>query len=138
MISINTCFQLLRNSYNICLISAVSCFSSSEKIRNLAGHISLTATLLAGVSRTINNNEQYFKDSFQQIFESIQAKCIKDYEVVLAGLEKAISWKKRASEDKDEEEPPRKPWKRLLWALDINDDEANELGILLRNRGGKC
>jgi hypothetical protein len=100
-------------------------FAPSPKSKDLASKLSLSATLLSEIGKEVNQNAGYFKENFQQTFENVPIKCKKEYEMVLVGLEKATAWKKGEPLE-GTEDPPKKPWKRLLFALSMGKDEFKE------------
>jgi hypothetical protein len=105
-------------------VAALSSFSSDRRIKDLAATMSLSASLLSEIGRTVDGNEGYFKSDFVLRFEKLIDKCKKKYEMVLAGLEKANSWKKLDSAGATE--PAKKRWEKLQWALDMKADEIHE------------
>jgi len=109
----------------LAVAAGLSCFGASSKVKDLASKVSLSATLLTEIGREVNQNGEFFKNNFQEKFENVMVKCKTEYEVVLAGIEKANSWKKEDSVE-GVEDPPRKAWKQLMWALRMDDDEFEE------------
>ncbi|KAH9217908.1 hypothetical protein DL95DRAFT_386042 [Leptodontidium sp. 2 PMI_412] len=107
----------------------VSRFSSGYRIKNIANSLSLSAGLLTEVARDVNKNEAFFKDNFAAKFQGALAKCKKEYEQIVAAVEKVHSWKK---DDTDESAkgpakgPPKRPWKKLAWGLGMTDDELSD------------
>ncbi|KAK0117363.1 hypothetical protein ONS96_013194 [Cadophora gregata f. sp. sojae] len=105
--------------------ASLSRFGSGYRVKNVANSISLSATLLIDVGRDVNKNEGYFKDNFEAKFHVALAKCKKEYEQVVAAIEKVQSWKKDET-DETKEGPPKKPWKKLAWGLGMTDDEFSD------------
>lgn len=105
--------------------ASLSRFGSGYRVKNVANSISLSATLLLEVGRDVNKNEAFFKDCFEVKFHSALAKCKKEYEQVVAAVEKVQSWKKDET-DETKEGPPKKPWKKLAWGLEMTDDEFSD------------
>jgi hypothetical protein len=101
-------------------------FGSSQRIKDLASKISLSATVLTEVGREVNRNADDFKDAIQEKFRDITLRCEKDYGIVLAAIEKANSWTKDESLE-ETEDPPKNSWKKLLWALGMNEREFDAL-----------
>ena len=106
--------------------SALSHFGSSQRIKDLASKISLSATILTEVGREVNRNADDFKDVIQEKFLNITLRCEKDYSIVLTAIWKAKSWKRDESQE-ESEDPPRNSWKKLLWALGMNERELDDL-----------
>jgi hypothetical protein len=106
--------------------AALSSFSSSVKVSNVASKISLSATLLSEIGKEVNRNEACFKANFQKTFEHVPMKCEKEYDTLLNALDKATSWRK--DEIVGTEDPPKKPWKRILFALGMDESELEEFG----------
>ncbi|PVH69273.1 hypothetical protein DL98DRAFT_522295 [Cadophora sp. DSE1049] len=105
--------------------ASLSRFGSGYRVKNVANSISLSATLLIEVGRDVNKNEAFFKDNFEAKFQGALAKCKKEYEQVVAAVEKVQSWKKDET-DETKEGPPKKPWKKLAWGLGMTDDEFSD------------
>lgn len=109
---------------------ATSYRGSSGKLEDLASRVSLSATILEQVGKTITENEHYFKrDEFDEKFGRVTQRCKLDYDA----LNRAIS-KSRSSTGHGEpglaEDTTRlnetttkkmSPWKKLVWALGGKD-----------------
>jgi hypothetical protein len=104
--------------------AALSSFASSVKVKDLASKLSLSATLLFQVGKEVNGHAKCFTTNFMQTFEHITRRCETEYDTVLTALDKASSWRKDDAEEY--EELPKKPWKRFLFALGMDDDEFEE------------
>tara|TARA_R110002060_G_scaffold66906_1_gene75655 strand:- start:883 stop:1356 length:474 start_codon:yes stop_codon:yes gene_type:complete len=109
----------------LAVTTLLSRFGSGYRLKNLANSISLSATLLIEVGRDVNKNEAFFKDNFQAKFEGALAKCKKEYEQVVAAVEKVNSWEKDET-DETKEGPPKKPWKKLAWGLGMTNSEFSD------------
>ncbi|KAG4442147.1 hypothetical protein IFR05_002360 [Cadophora sp. M221] len=103
----------------------VSRFGSGYRIKNIANSLSLSAGLLTEIARDVNKNEAFFKDNFAAKFEGALAKCKKEYEQIVAAVEKVHSWKKDET-DESSKGPPKTPWKKLAWGLAMTDDELSD------------
>lgn len=99
---------------------------SRQRIKDLASKISLSAAVLTQVGREVNRNADDFTDAFEAKFTSITSRCEKDYQTIGASIEKINSWTKDETRD-DSEGPPKKTWKKLLWALGMNESEFDDL-----------
>lgn len=100
-------------------------FGPGYRIKNIANSTSLSAGLLLQVGRDVNEHEQLFKDNFKQKFEGALSKCKKEYEQLVAAVEKVNSFKKDES-DENAETLPKKHWKRVAWGLSMTDDEFSD------------
>lgn len=107
-------------------VASVSYLGPSQKIKKLAAKISLSASLLTTVGREVNKHEGYFKDNFPEKFEILAVKCQKEYEKILAGIEKSNSWKEGDSGE-EADKPPKQQWKKLMWALGLKEDGMYDL-----------
>ena len=105
--------------------SALSHFGSSQRIKDLASKISLSATVLTEVGREVNRNADDFRDAIREKFRNITLRCEKDYGTVLTAIDKANSWSKDETRE-ESEDPPKRSWKRLLWALGMNEGEFDD------------
>jgi len=108
------------------LAAALSHFASGQRTRDLASKISLTATILTEVGREVNHHAGYFKTTLQKKFQNVTTKCEKDFDRVLSAIDKANTWKSGDSGEGSIELPPKKAWKRLLWAMSMNETEFDD------------
>jgi hypothetical protein len=106
-------------------LKAAATLSSFAPKADLASKLSLSATLLSQIGKEVNENADCFKGNFQRMFENVPMRCKKEYEKVLVGLEKAMTWKKGEAVE-GTGEVPKKPWKRLLSAMDMDKYEFEE------------
>jgi len=104
--------------------AAVLGFAPSYKAKKLASKLSLSATLLSEVGKEVNRNEGCFKNNFQQTFEHVAVRCEKEYNTVSNALDRATS--RRKDDVVRAEESPKKPWKRLMFELGMNDNQFEE------------
>jgi len=100
-------------------------FSPSAKSKELAAKISLSASLLSETGKQVNSSAACFKENFQTTFEHVPMRCQEQYLKLLKALETASSFDKRDIVA-GTENAPQKPWKRLLAALNMDDDQFEE------------
>lgn len=108
---------------------AISYFTTfSVHLRNLASKISLSTALLIEAGNQANANP-FFTSTFQAKFEPVVLKCKKNYEIILAAVEKAASHKGGEELAEGETKIPKKPWKKFLWAMDMDEDAFDDFEI---------
>jgi hypothetical protein len=105
--------------------SILATFVPSQKSRDLASRISLSACVLSEVGKEVNQNANCFKENFQKTFEHVPIKCKEQYEKVIAAVAKASSFIGSVPEE-GIVHVPQKPWKRLLSALDMDKEKFEE------------
>jgi hypothetical protein len=108
------------------LAAALTHFGSSQRVRDLASKVSLSATVLTEVGREVNHNAEYFKSAFQEKFGNVTLKCEKEFERLLAAIEKANTGTKNEFNEGLVEFPPKNAWKRLLWAMSMDEGEFDD------------
>lgn len=104
--------------------SALTTLGTGYRIKRTVKDVSLSAAVLMEAGNEVNKHAELFKDNFQQKFEGALSKCKKEYESIIAAMEKIHSFKKdTASEAKA---PPKRDWKKLAWALEMSYDEFGD------------
>jgi len=102
--------------------SILSSFALSPQSKGLASDIAHSATLLSEIGKEVNQNASCFKENFQKTFEHVPMKCKEHYQKVLKAVEKASSFEKGDAVE-GIKHTSRKPWKRLLSALDMDKEK---------------
>ena len=116
-------FLIEAADYGLKAASILTSFAPSNKSRNLASKLAISATVLSEVGKEVNKNASCFKDNFQKVFENVPIKCKEKYQKVLAALDKASSFAKREPipiEGIVFVDIPQKPWSRFLSELDMD------------------
>jgi hypothetical protein len=109
---------------------AISYFTSSAaRLRDLASHIAVSTALLAEAGNQANAHP-FFSPHFQTKFEPTILKCKKNYEIILAAVEKANAHKGGDMVDYGRGDilisVPKKPWQKFLWAMGMNANEFKD------------
>jgi hypothetical protein len=118
-------FILEAAQYGLKAVSILASFAPSQKSRDLASRISLSACVLSEVGKEVNQNASRFKENFQKIFEHVPIECKEQYEKVIAAVSKASSFIGSVPQE-GIVHVPQKPWKRLLSALNMDNEKFEE------------
>jgi hypothetical protein len=104
---------------------ALSYFSTSVHLRNITLGISLSTALLTEAGNQVNTHP-FFTPAFRTKFEPAILKCKRNYETILAAVEKAASSKGGEELEDSETKVPKRPWKKFLWAMEMDEDAFEE------------
>ncbi|CAG8978141.1 hypothetical protein HYALB_00013024 [Hymenoscyphus albidus] len=105
-------------------------FKYQYRVEEFASQIAFIGNFLSTAGKEVNENPKYFKESFDEKFGGFTQKCKSKFEIILAALEKARSYKKGFGDAREDvcevAEPPKKPWDRLQWGLGMNDEQIDK------------
>ncbi|CAG8949461.1 hypothetical protein HYFRA_00007691 [Hymenoscyphus fraxineus] len=105
-------------------------FKYQYRVEEFASQIAFIGNFLSTAGKEVNENPNYFKENFEEKFGGFTQKCKSKFEIILAALEKARSYKKGFGDTREDvcevAEPPKKPWDRLQWGLGMNDEQIDK------------